>query len=69
MNESPPWEADSCSDDKFPTFYETEGSVPCSQDPTTGPYPEPVQYIPHADTLFLVSFLILSSHLCLGVPT
>jgi hypothetical protein len=26
---------------KFPPFMETEGSVPCSQGPATGPYPDP----------------------------
>jgi len=26
---------------KFPAFMLAEGSIPCLQEPTTGPYPEP----------------------------
>jgi hypothetical protein len=29
----------------FPNFMEPEGSLPCSQVPSTGPYPEPDQSI------------------------
>jgi hypothetical protein len=28
-------------------FMEPEGSIPCSQEPSTGPYPEPYQSNPH----------------------
>jgi hypothetical protein len=29
---------------KYPAFFmEPEGSLPCSQKPTTGPYPEPAE--------------------------
>jgi hypothetical protein len=31
---------------------ELEGSVPCSQDPATGPYAEPDESSPHLSTLF-----------------
>jgi hypothetical protein len=39
---------------------EPEGSLPCSQEPATGPYPEPHD---------LRVILILSSHLILGLPS
>jgi hypothetical protein len=32
---------------------ELECSLPYSQEPTIGPYPEPDESIPHPDTLFL----------------
>jgi len=32
---------------------EPEGSLPCSQQPATGLYPEPVESSPHPLTLFL----------------
>jgi hypothetical protein len=31
---------------------ETEGSLPCSQEPATYPYPEPNESNPHPQTLF-----------------
>jgi hypothetical protein len=34
-------------------FMEPEGSLPCPQDPTTGPYPKPDQSSPHHPILFL----------------
>jgi hypothetical protein len=32
---------------------EPEGSVPCSQEPATGPYPDPDASIPHLPNVFL----------------
>jgi hypothetical protein len=48
-------------------FMEPEGSFPCSQEPSTGPYPEPDQSYPHNP--IQRSILILSTHLCLGLPS
>jgi hypothetical protein len=31
---------------------EPEGSLPCSQNPATGPYSEPDEYRPHSCTMF-----------------
>jgi hypothetical protein len=44
-----------------------EGSLPCSQEPTTGPYPEPDESNPHPYTVSLRPVLILSSGLRLGL--
>ena len=49
---------------------EPKGSLPHSQVPTTYPYPEPAQsspYPPHPTSWR--SILILSPHLCLGLPS
>jgi hypothetical protein len=63
----PYWEAANCAaTQEFPSiFKEPEGL--CSQEPHTGPYPEPVRSSPHHPILYLLRFiLILSSHLRLG---
>jgi hypothetical protein len=48
---------------------EPEGSLPCSQHPSTDPYPlsqiDPV----HTIASYLRSILILSTHLRLGIPS
>jgi hypothetical protein len=69
---SPSWEAANCAAiQKIPSnFKEPEGSSPCSQKPSTGPYPEPVRSSSHHPILFLLrSILILSAHLRLGLPS
>jgi hypothetical protein len=47
---------------------EPEGSIPCSQEPSTGPHPEPYQSNPHHPILSVLrSILILFTHLRLGL--
>jgi hypothetical protein len=48
---------------------EPEGSLPRSQELTTCPYPEPNQPSPYPPSYLYKIFLILSTHLCLGLPT
>jgi len=36
-----------------PPFMETLGSLPCFQEPATGPYPELNEFSPQRPTLFL----------------
>jgi hypothetical protein len=54
---------------KFPAILRNpEGSSPCSQEPSTGPYPEPVRSGPYHPILSLLrSILILSTHLRIGL--
>jgi hypothetical protein len=47
---------------------EPEASLPCSQEPFTGPYPEPDQSNP-SHPISLKSILISSTHLRLGLPS
>jgi hypothetical protein len=48
---------------------ESEGSLPCSQKPVTGPYPEPDESSLHILTLRKSHFHKIShSHPCLGLP-
>jgi hypothetical protein len=47
---------------------EPEGSLPCSQEPATCPYPEPNETNPHPpNPVSLRSIFMLSSHLRLGL--
>jgi hypothetical protein len=48
-------------------FMELEDSLLCSQEPSTGPYPEPDQFSPYHP--ILRSNLILSTHLRLHLPS
>jgi len=52
--EQRPWEANSHSfSQETLSFTEPKGALPCSQGPTTGPYPKPDASNPHLRTLFL----------------
>jgi hypothetical protein len=46
---------------------EPEGSLPYSQEPSTGPYPEPDRFNPYYPTCLPI--LILPTHLRLGLPS
>jgi hypothetical protein len=49
---------------------QTETSLPLSEQPATGPYPELSEINPHPPTLFPLRYiLILSFHLSLGHPS
>jgi hypothetical protein len=48
---------------------EPEGSSPCSQEPSNGPYPVPDQSNLYHPTLSISSILILFAHLRLGLPS
>jgi hypothetical protein len=48
---------------------EPEGSLSRSQEPSTGPYPEPDRSSPYHPILSLRSILILFTHLRLGLPS
>jgi hypothetical protein len=51
-------------------FMEPEGSLPCSQEPSTCPYPEPDESSPYHPHLISPTFiLILSTYLRLGLPS
>jgi hypothetical protein len=45
-----------------------KASLPCSQKPAIGPYPQSDEPNSHPHTLFLILILILFSHLRLGFP-
>jgi hypothetical protein len=49
-------------------FMEPGGSLPCSQEPSTGPDPEPDQSNPY-HPISLRSILIFFTHLRLGLPS
>jgi hypothetical protein len=48
---------------------EPKGSLSCSQEPATGPYPEPDESNPDPKTMSLRHILTLSCHLHLGLPS
>jgi len=53
MQHGPSWEVDSHSaSQKIPSFMEPKGSLLCSQEPTTSPYPEPDELSQNLPLLF-----------------
>jgi hypothetical protein len=52
----------------FQHFMEPEGSIPCSQEPSIDPYPEPYPSN-QLHAISLISILILSAHLHPGLPS
>jgi hypothetical protein len=68
MELSSSWEAASCSQ----RFMEPEGSLQCSQEPSTGPYSKPDLSSPYhliLSVISLRSILILYTHLRLCLPS
>jgi hypothetical protein len=55
MEQSSYWQANSRStnQEKYPPYIDSEPSLPCSQPPAIGPYPEPDESDPHPHTPFL----------------
>jgi hypothetical protein len=53
----------------FPASLVPEGSLPCSKEPATGPYAEPLESSPYIPILYLLSILISSSHLRPGLKS
>jgi hypothetical protein len=54
----------------FQHFKKPEGSSPCSQEPSTGPYPQPDRDPVHTIPSYLSKiYFILSTHLRLGLPS
>jgi len=77
VQQSPSWEANQFSRNSL-QFRELKGSLPHLQVPTTCPYPETYQSSPfttnslpedHPQPISWRSILILSSHLCQGLPS
>jgi hypothetical protein len=51
---SPSWETDNCAaTQELPSILEPVGSSPSSQEPSTGPYPDPDQSSPYHPLIFL----------------
>jgi hypothetical protein len=50
-------------------FMKPEGSLPCSQEPSTGPYSEPDRSSSYYPIQSLRSILILPTYLRLGLPS
>jgi hypothetical protein len=73
MELSPSWEAISgtATQELFNILWNPKVySLPCSQEPSTGPYPEPDQSSQcHPHPVSLKSILILSTHLRIGLPS
>ena len=72
MEQSLSWEADRSVfsySRNSPHFMEPEGSLLHSQEPATCPYPEPQPTRPCPHPTYLRYILILSSLLCLGLPS
>jgi hypothetical protein len=57
MEHSPSWEANSPSlSQEIPSIlWNPEDSLPCSQEPITGPYPEPDESSPHLPSVLFPS--------------
>jgi hypothetical protein len=53
MEKNPSWEDNNCSaSQEITRLLEPEDSLPCSQQPSTGPYPKPDESSPKLSILF-----------------
>jgi hypothetical protein len=48
-------------------IMEPGGSLPCSQEPSAGPWLEPAQSSPYHPILSLLRSILIFSHLCIGI--
>jgi len=46
----------------LPAFTEPEITLPCSEERSIEPCPEPVEFTPHHHILFLLGLFLMSSH-------
>jgi hypothetical protein len=71
IGHSPFGKADNCSADQPNALHwtENEGSLPCSQDPDTGPYPRKDKSSYTLSFIPIKSISILFSHLRFGLPS
>ena len=70
MEQSPSWKLTSSQlVNTFSIFYGTRRFITAFTSAATCPYPEPDQSSPPPQPTYWRSILILSSHLCLGLPS
>jgi hypothetical protein len=63
------WDREANSRSHSPPFMDSESSLPSSQEPVTGPYPEPDESTPHPPTRFSLINVKIIPDLYLRLPS